>query len=117
MRRTLEEAFGLENAAWCQDEAQRLLGLKLRGNPASPADLAAGLHKRVSGKSFNKTKFALGVLTELPQSWRVPLYIKEGLKWLANEVGLEAPTRLPETDVPAAAVAEMTADTSAEAVR
>jgi predicted ATP-dependent endonuclease of OLD family len=115
--RTLEEAFGLENAVWSQDDAQRHVGLKLRGNPASPADLAAGLHKRVSGKSFDKTKFALGVLTELPQSWRVPLYIKEGLKWLANEVDLEAPARLPEAAVPAAAAAEKTADTSAEAAR
>lgn len=115
--RTLEEAFGLENAAWCQDEAQRFLGLKLRGTPASPADLAAGLHKRVSGKSFNKTNFALGVLTELPQTWRVPLYIKEGLKWLANEVGLEAPVRLPEADGPAATTTEMTADPLVEVMR
>jgi predicted ATP-dependent endonuclease of OLD family len=115
--RTLEETFGLENAEWCQDDAQRCLGLKLRGNAASPVDLAAGLHKRVSGKSFDKTKFALGVLTELPQSWRVPLYIKEGLKWLADEVGLEAPVRLPETAFPAAAGTETTAETSAEAVR
>jgi len=114
--RTLEETFGLENAEWCQDDAQRRLGLKLRGNAASPVDLAAGLHKRVSGKSFDKTKFALGVLTEIPQSWRVPLYIKEGLKWLADEVGLEASVRLPETAFPAAAGTEMTAETSAEAV-
>jgi predicted ATP-dependent endonuclease of OLD family len=115
--RTLEETFGLENAEWCQDDAQRRLGLKLRGNAASPVDLAAGLHKRVSGKSFDKTKFALGVLTEPPQSWRVPLYIKEGLKWLADEVGLEAPARLLETAFPAAAGTVMTAETSAEAVR
>jgi len=115
--RTLEETFGLENAAWCQNDSQRRLGLKLRGNAGSPADLAAGLHKRVSGNSFDKTKFALGVLTELPQSWRVPLYIKEGLKWLADEVGLEALARLPETAIPAAAATEITAETSAEGVR
>lgn len=53
--RTLEEAFGLENASWCQATAQRHIGLKLRGNPKTPDDLASGLHKRVSGKSFDKT--------------------------------------------------------------
>ena len=101
--RTLEEAFGLENAAWCQAAAQRHLGLKLRGNPATPGDLASGLHKRVSGKSFDKTKFALGVLTEPPANWNVPLYIKEGLHWLDSVVSLELPAPLPEATEPAAA--------------
>jgi predicted ATP-dependent endonuclease of OLD family len=99
--RTLEEAFGLENAAWCQAAAQRHLGLNLRGNLATPADLASGLHKRVGGKSFDKTKFALGVLSELPANWNVPLYIKEGLRWLASEASLELPAPLPETAGPA----------------
>lgn len=103
--RTLEEAFGLENAAWCQAAAQRHLGLKLRGDPATPADLASGLHKRVSGKSFDKTKFALGVLTELPSVWNVPLYIKDGLHWLDSMVSLELPALLPEATAPAAAAA------------
>jgi len=103
--RTLEEAFGLENAAWCQAATQQHVGLKLRGNPGTPAELASGLHKRVSGKSFDKTKFALGVLTEHPASWNVPLYIKEGLQWLASVVSLEQPAPLPEVIEPAAAVA------------
>ncbi|PIV89073.1 MAG: ATP-dependent endonuclease [Hydrogenophilales bacterium CG17_big_fil_post_rev_8_21_14_2_50_63_12] len=103
--RTLEEAFGLENAAWCQAVAQRHIGLKLRGNPATPGDLASGLHKRVSGKSFDKTKFALGVLTELPANWTVPLYIKDGLHWLDSVVSLELPAPLPEATEPAAAAA------------
>ena len=103
--RTLEEAFGLENADWCQAASQRHLGLKLRGNRATPADLAAGLHKRVSGKSFDKTRFALGVLTEIPANWTVPLYIKEGLLWLSSVVTLEIPAPLPETTEPAAAAA------------
>ena len=93
--RTLEESFGLENAEWCQAQAQRQIGLKLRTNPATPGDLASGLHKRVTGKSFDKTKFALGVLTKLPTSWSVPLYIKEGLRWLDSEVSLEQPAPLP----------------------
>jgi predicted ATP-dependent endonuclease of OLD family len=103
--RTLEEAFGLENAAWCQTATQRHLGLKLREDPATPADLASGLHKRVSGKSFDKTKFALGVLTELPANWNVPLYIKEGLQWLDSVVSLELPAPLPVAIEPAAAAA------------
>jgi hypothetical protein len=103
--RTLEEAFGLENAAWCQAAPQRHLCLKLRVDPETPVDLAAGLHKRVSGKSFDKTKFALGVLTELPANWNVPRYIKEGLQWLDSAVSLELHAPLPEATEPAAAAA------------
>ena len=103
--RTLEEAFGLENAEWCQALAQRHVGLKLRGTPATPDYLASGLHKRVSGKSFDKTKFALGILTEPPTNWNVPLYIKDGLRWLDSVVSLELPVPLPEATEPAASVA------------
>lgn len=101
--RTLEEAFGLENAAWCQAEAQRHIDLKLRGNPATPDELASGLHKRVSRKSFDKTNFALGVLAEPPANWNVPFYIKDGLHWLESVVSLELPAPLPEAAEPAAA--------------
>ena len=94
--RTLEESFGLENAVWCQSETNRHIGLKLRGVLDSPDDLARGLHNRVAGKSFDKTKFALGVLTEPPENWCVPLYIKEGLCWLNGVVNLELPAPLPE---------------------
>ena len=94
--RTLEEAFGLENAAWCQAVEQRHVGLKLRGNPTTLGELASGLHRRVSGKSFDKTKFALGVLTELPENWNVPHYIKEGLLWLDSVVNLDLPEPPPD---------------------
>lgn len=87
--RTFEESFGLENANWCQGQDQKNLGLKLRNNPETPAALALGLHKRVSGKSFDKTKFALGVLAQSKEAWIVPHYIKEGLHWLVKEVSLE----------------------------
>lgn len=103
--RTLEESFGLENAAWCQDAAKRHIGLKFPVNPATPGDLASRLHKRVSGKSFDKTKFALGVLTEPQENWNVPLYIKEGLHWLESVVSLELPVPLQEVTEPAAAAA------------
>lgn len=87
--RTLEEAFGLENAEWCQSAEQRKLGMRLRGALADPAALAAGLHKRVSGDKFDKTKFALGVLTARPEEWQVPAYIRDGLIWLKVQVDLE----------------------------
>lgn len=87
--RTLEEAFGLENAEWCQSAEQRKLGLRLRDTPADPEALAAALHKRVNGDKFDKTKFALGVLTARPEEWRVPAYIRDGLIWLKAQVDLE----------------------------
>ena len=102
--RTLEVAFGLDNAVWCQSANQRSVGLKLRGAVATPADLAAGLHKRVTSKHFDKTKFALGVLTRKDGDWVVPLYIKQGLEWLRDQVNLEVEQEL-EAVVEAAAAA------------
>jgi len=87
--RTLEETFGLENAAWCQAADQRSVGLKLKVEPADPAALATGLHKRVTGKNFDKTKFALGVLGRKAEDWSVPFYIREGLTWLKEQIDLE----------------------------
>ncbi|QDU65815.1 hypothetical protein Pla86_08800 [Planctomycetes bacterium Pla86] len=87
--RTLEEAFGLENAVWCQRQEQKGLGLRLRRAPASPETLAEGLHKRVSGDKFDKTRFALGVLSARPEDWQVPAYIRDGLIWLKDEIDLE----------------------------
>jgi len=107
--RTLEEAFGLENADWCQAPAQRHIGLKLRTTPANPVALALGIHNRVTGKSFDKTKFALGLLTELPENWNVPLYIKEGLQWLETQVSLELAALAAEPTEPANATGADTA--------
>jgi len=84
--RTLEESFALENAAWCQHRDRRHLGLRLNPAPGDSRELAAGLHKRVAGKSFDKTKFALGVLTQSPTDWNIPLYIKEGLDWIPSQI-------------------------------
>lgn len=89
--RTLEEAFGLENASWCQDEKNQSVGLKLKANPTTPEALAEALHKRVVSKSFDKTRFALEVLASGPESdWKVPTYIADGLVWLEAEVAHEA---------------------------
>lgn len=101
--RTLEEAFGLENATWCQDADARSVGLKLKVEPPNPEALATGLHKRVTGKNFNKTKFALGVLSRQAEDWSVPLYIKEGLVWLKEQVD-------QEVEQEASAVAEAIAE-------
>lgn len=88
--RTLEEAFGLENAIWCQDVANASIGLKLKKAAKSPQALAESLHKRVTGKNFDKTKFALEVLASGPVSkWKVPSYIHEGLVWLEELVAHE----------------------------
>jgi hypothetical protein len=87
--RTLEEAFGLENAQWCQAPEQRPIGLKLKSAPADASALAIGLHKRVTSKGFDKTKFALQVLAADREAWVVPLYIRQGLVWLKEQIDLK----------------------------
>ena len=87
--RTLEEAFGLENAEWCQNPEQRAIGLKLKVTPQNASALALGLHRRVISKSFDKTNFALQVLAYDKTAWNVPEYIREGLVWLGKQVDLE----------------------------
>lgn len=104
--RTLEEAFGLENAAWTQDKANQGVGLRLVKTPSSPRELALGLHKRVIGSNFDKTKFALEVLASGPEgNWKVPQYIAEGLRWLEGKVAHENEAAVT---VAAAALALMT---------
>lgn len=107
--RTLEEAFGLENAEWCQDVQRRPVGLKLKAVPADAAALALGLHKRVTGKTFDKTKFALQVMAYDKDTWVVPLYIKQGLVWLKEQVALEEEIEA-EVIVEAATVTEVPAE-------
>jgi len=94
--RTLEEDFGLENPDWSQAIARKSLGLIVKGEAAGPAALAKGLNQKVSRKSFDKTKFALAVLTEDETAWHVPTYIRDGLVWLKDEIGIELETVLPD---------------------
>ena len=94
--RTLEEDFGLENPEWSQAAARKPLGLIVKGGAADPSALAAGLHQKVSRKNFDKTKFALGLLTENEDAWHVPEYIRDGLVWLKDEVRIELETVLPD---------------------
>lgn len=97
--RTLEEDFGLENTDWSQAAARKSLGLIVKGVAANPNELAKGLHKRVSRKSFDKTKFALALLIENEEAWNVPIYISDGLAWLRDEVRIELENKLPEVDL------------------
>jgi predicted ATP-dependent endonuclease of OLD family len=104
--RTLEEDFGLENPEWCQSKDNESLGLIVKGGAANPLALAKALHDKVSKKSFDKTDFALVVLTQDEETWSVPTYIREGLIWLMNEVNIEKEVNieleahsLTETDI------------------
>ncbi|RSZ55315.1 AAA family ATPase [Massilia atriviolacea] len=94
--RTLEEDFGLENPAWSQAMSRKPLGLIVKGGAAGPVALAQALHEKVSRKNFDKTKFALAVLTEDELAWNVPAYIRDGLVWLKDEVRIELEAVLPE---------------------
>ncbi len=92
--RTLEEAFALENLAWCQELARRSLGLRIKkANELSLSELAGAIYQRVANNSFDKTDFALAVIAqdEKEQAWIVPFYIDEGLKWLAKQCVPEKP--------------------------
>ncbi|WP_073562546.1 ATP-dependent endonuclease [Archangium sp. Cb G35] len=103
--RTLEEAFAFENLAWCQDQQHADLKLLIRNNTAlTVQQLAKQLHKRVTHSSFNKTDFALALLTHDPMTWAVPTYIADGLLWLQDEV---TPRPIP-SPVPVTIAAEAT---------
>lgn len=85
--RTLEEAFALENLAWCQELARRPLQLRIPKNGEKDlATLVAAIHKRVNSKNFNKTDFSLALLAENPDAWIVPAYIARGLEWLEEQI-------------------------------
>ncbi|WP_321942132.1 ATP-dependent nuclease [Paraburkholderia tropica] len=106
--RTLEEAFALENLAWCQHKDRRPLQLRIaKADEKNLITLAERIHKRVQAKSFSKTDFALALLAENPRNWSVPTYIVEGLSWLEAEI---APPQEDEHEgAPAAAGGEVAA--------
>ncbi|RWU07028.1 ATP-dependent endonuclease [Pseudodesulfovibrio sp. S3] len=100
--RTLEETFALENLEWSQDLSRKHLGLRVitKMNRFTLDEVAQKLFIRVSGNSFKKTNFALGLLLE-GEGWDVPVYIDEGLKWLASNLVFsgESLQGEPRTDV------------------
>ncbi|MFG2059115.1 ATP-dependent endonuclease [Micromonospora sp. NPDC048930] len=92
--RTFEEAFALENLAWCQDEAQTDLRLRVPGAATMALDdLHEEIYKRV--RSFDKTDFALALITKDHNQWSAPQYITEGLNWLRDMVTVAAPDTAP----------------------
>lgn len=98
--RTFEEDFGLENPIWSQAKARKSLGLIVKKGATNPLDLAKGLHHRVSRKNFDKTQFALAVLTEDENEWNVPAYIRSGLAWLKDAIQIELDAGRPGTVPP-----------------
>ncbi|UFS72477.1 ATP-dependent endonuclease [Geomonas sp. RF6] len=100
--RTIEEAFAFENLAWCQNQEQSVLNLRVRGRGAQTLELlSTRLHKRIRSKDFKKTDFALALLAQDPEGWTVPNYIVQGLQWLQDEV-----TPAPALGAPAPEVVE-----------
>jgi len=99
--RTLEEAFALENLAWCQHMDRRRLKLRIRGNATKPlTELAGAIHEKVKRSGFKKTDFALALLAEPSINWIVPKYIADGLRWLDTRLSP------PVAATPAAVVPE-----------
>jgi predicted ATP-dependent endonuclease of OLD family len=95
--RTFEEAFALENVDWCQDEAQKGLGLVIpKSSSFSLSELHEAIYSRV--KSFDKTAFALGLIAKDPGAWKAPSYIVEGLQWLRSELLMDPETLAPIED-------------------
>ncbi|MDQ4626217.1 ATP-dependent nuclease [Janthinobacterium lividum] len=85
--RTLEEAFALQNLAWCQNVDRKDLGLRIKGcNKLDLDGIAESLYRKVKNANFHKTDFALALLAHDPAAWQVPSYISEGLRWLEGQV-------------------------------
>jgi predicted ATP-dependent endonuclease of OLD family len=86
--RTFEESFALQNLPWCQDGAHKILGLHIvGGDKLDGAAMRKRIYKRV--KVFDKTKFALGLISQDPDVWTAPQYVTDGLVWLCNELGVD----------------------------
>ena len=97
--RTLEEAFALRNLDWTQSTQGQPLGLKIaKADQLSIPELHDRLFKRV--KSLDKTAFALGVIAAVDQTWQVPEYIVEGLRWLHTKLDMVAPETVDDTATP-----------------
>jgi predicted ATP-dependent endonuclease of OLD family len=100
--RTLEEAFALQNLQWCQHTDRQDLGLRIRRNDIKTlTQLFECIHKRIKRTDFKKTDFALALLGQDPESWAVPRYIEEGLRWLEKLIiPVEVPPPTPGDPTP-----------------
>ncbi|WP_235658631.1 AAA family ATPase [Mycobacteroides abscessus] len=83
--RTLEEAFALQNLEWTQSAEGKDLGLRIgKAADKSISELHDALYTRV--KNFDKTQFALAVISAVEREWECPQYIIEGLTWLLEKL-------------------------------
>jgi len=98
--RTFEEAFALENLEWCQHAAQADLRLRL---PAATGMTLERLHEHIYKivKSFDKTDFALALITKDRDQWTAPRYIVDGLQWLRDRTMVNQPETPPLTAIEA----------------
>lgn len=80
--RSFEEAFIYCNAAWLLKNRKELMATGCRFGQSSAVDLAAAAFALSRG-SVGKVDFALDLL--LVDGWSVPLYIADGLRWLAQQ--------------------------------
>jgi len=78
--RTLEETFIYENLGIC-GPGNALANIEL---PPDGDQLNQSIFELVRRSNFKKTEFALVVLSS--DGWQVPLYIGDGLKWLADRL-------------------------------
>ena len=88
--RTFEEAFAFQNLEWSQESANSALGLRVK-RTAGDDDLAgviASIFSKV--RNLDKTKFALALISADDNAWVSPVYIVEGLEWLAEQLGVAA---------------------------
>ncbi|MCR6667629.1 MAG: ATP-dependent endonuclease [Methyloversatilis sp.] len=77
--RSFEEAFVYANAAWLITNKAKLLGT---GGTFTHAD-AAALTLDAYNINLPKVDFALDLLAN--EGWATPIYIREGLEWLAKQ--------------------------------
>lgn len=84
--RTLEESFALQNLEWCQEKQHKDLGLRIpRAKEKRLIAVTDAIGRRVRGKKFGKTDFALALMHK-EEIWEVPTYIHDGLIWLESKI-------------------------------
>jgi len=84
--RTLEEAIAYENFALLRTE-KLSVGIQISG--ALP-DVYQDIYDRIRSDDFKKTDFAMSLLAS-NETWNVPTYIAEGLRWLETRLCGPAP--------------------------
>lgn len=85
--RSFEEAFVIENIGYLHKNKKKFVSISAHlGNYASEDDILTNSFKiqKYIDKYSKKTDLAFDLLTIDCEEWKVPEYIKEGLKWLAQ---------------------------------